>query len=1101
MKLNGLTYKNITFFTRYYKLVAVAVLITIAVLVGSLVIGDSVRTTLVKRVTERLGDTETIIFSRNSFMEEQLLESPLFKDGARGILLMNGFISHSGKLTPVFVWGVDDMSVSKGSAKINTALLNEMDTKNPDAIVLRLPASGLVPSGSLFVTENYTTSMRLSFDGVVDMDNGGNISMKNEQAIPLNIFVNRDELAEVMKTEGKVNLILVNKDVSAEEMEKTWDYSLSGLSVNPKDGFMEITSDRVFLQEDVVATISENNQKPNRIFSYLANSIERKPQSKDGQYTGKNIFSNQDKPNNSSPANIVESEASIPYSFVTAMDSYKGEVLHKNEIILSDYSANRLSVKAGDSILVTYFTSKDLKTLHTDTVLLTVKKIIPLTELSEDKTLSADFPGLSDVERCTDWDSDLPINMDLITDEDERYWEHYKSTPKAIIAYEAVANDWSNSYGNATAIRIESADTHKYAAPDLSKLRFGMFGIQLIHPRGTGLYAAMNGVDFSGLFLALGFFIIISSILLMIVPLSEMLYRRKDEIALLKALGYTKKRITKMLWRESAPVVLISSTIGVIVGILYTILIMWLLGNVWKGATHTEGFAAYPDIITVIAGLSAGIILSLFILWRVIAKNLREKHLNNKKSKISLKGKKMIVIFSSILTITIICFNFLFLHSVTLFVVVGIILFGTAAIWGDYLICRNGVIFTEYINSKKLKGSNVNTKNIRNTHGTFNTKKLIWSTLYANRKQAILSFLTLATGVFIVFSVGLNRKSFADSSTIQAGTGGFSLWCESSVPIYHNMATQAGREKLSLTTLPANTKIQQCLRYSADDASCLNLNKVISPTVLGVDMNSLIESDFHIEQNIYSTEGKDAFKHMQICADSVYPALVDATVLTWSLSMALGDTLYYENNRGQRIAILLAGTLPNTIFQGNILIDRQFFSDIWEEITGSEIFLIKTEESQKEEVKTLLSQALNEYGVRVTTTNDRLKQFNTVTDTYLTIFMTLGGLGLLLGIMSFIIVVRKNLSARRKEINLYRTLGFTDYKIEQTLYRENLIVPLYAIATGVISSLAGVSLNFMNTGIWIWFMAFLFTIFFVVCVVLFVKKSVKLEINETNNHC
>jgi putative ABC transport system permease protein len=121
-----------------------------------------------------------------------------------------------------------------------------------------------------------------------------------------------------------------------------------------------------------------------------------------------------------------------------------------------------------------------------------------------------------------------------------------------------------------------------------------------------------------------------------------------------------------------------------------------------------------------------------------------------------------------------------------------------------------------------------------------------------------------------------------------------------------------------------------------------------------------------------------------------------------------------------------------------------------------------------------------------------MKQFNAVTDTYLTIFLTLGSLGLLLGIISFIIVVRKNLTMRRKEIDLYRTLGFTDSKIEQTLYRENLFVPLYAIATGVICSLVGASISFMNTSLWIWLTAFVFTLFFVTCVLIFVKKSVKM---------
>ncbi|MDR1730389.1 MAG: ABC transporter permease [Prevotellaceae bacterium] len=1038
MNFNHLTYKNSVFFSRYYKLVSLATLITVAVITGSLVVGNSVRTTLVKRVTERLGDAQAIVFSRHSFMDEKLADAPLFEGSARGILLTNGFISQNGKLIPVFVWGVNDRSIAKGAARINSALQRELRENNPDAIVLRLPASGPVPSGSLFVTENYTTSMRLSFDGIISAENGGNISLKNEQVLPFNIFVNQGELGEVLEINGKINLILANNNVSADELEQAWNYSSSGLSVSRKKDFTEITSDRIFLQEKTVEAICNNNPEPNRLFSYLANSMQR-----DG--------------------------LSIPYSFVTAADRYKNQSLQKEDIILSDYAANRLQAEPGDRVLITYFTSQDLKTLKTDSLFLRVKAIVPLSELLEDSTLSADFPGLSDVERCTEWDSDLPINMDLITGEDEKYWELYRNTPKAIIAYDAIARDWANAYGNATAVRVSTSE------PDLSGLKAEMFGIQVIHPRANSIYAAMNGVDFSGLFLALGFFIILSAMLLMLIPVSEMLYRRRHETDLLKTLGYSKKRITKMLWRESAPVALISSLAGVVAGLLYTGLIMWLLGNVWKGATHTGGFSVYPSAVTIISGFLIGIILSLLLLYISIVRNLKDKKQNAGKKTASLKRKKAAVILSSFIAAVTVGVNFFLLHSVVLFVVIGIILIGTAAIWGDYLIRRNSSASAT----------------------AFTTHRLVWDTLSAGRKQAVLSFFALTIGIFIVFAVGLNRKSFADSSQLRTGTGGFSLWCESSVPIYHNMNTEEGREKLSLTTLPWDTEILQCLRYGADDASCLNLNKVSTPTVLGLDMNRLENSDFQVEQNIYPLNREGVFERMQTRTGSAYPALVDATVLTWSLMKNLGDTLWYENDQGEPVPILLAGTLSNSIFQGNILIDRSFFSEIWEETAGSEVFLLKTTEAEKEEVKTLLSRALNEYGVRVSTTNERLEQFNSVTDTYLTIFLTLGGLGLLLGIMSFIIVVRKNLSARKYEIDLYRTLGFPDNKIEQMLYRENLIVPLYAIASGVISSLISVSITFMNAGIWIWLLAFLFTVLSIVCVVIFVRKSVRREMVDS----
>jgi putative ABC transport system permease protein len=1037
LNFQTLTNKNIRFFARYYKLVSLAVVIMVAVITGSLVVGDSVRATLVRRVSERLGNTETIIFSRNSFIDKKILDTPLFEKSARGILLTNGFISCSGKLIPVFVWGVDDMSVTKGTARINPALAKELAINHPDDIVLRLPATGMVPSGSLFVTENYTTSLRLSCNGIVETDEGGNLSMKNEQVIPFNIFVNRDELAETLKTEGKINLILANNHIPSSDLENIWDYGYSGMSAKPEDEFAEIVSDRVFLQKEVVETIIRNNSNANRLFSYMANSIEH-------------------------------GDISIPYSFVTAMDAYRDEALPKDGIILSDYSADRIHARVGDTIHLSYFVSEDLKTLSTGVLQFRVCKIVPLADFLNDRTLSADFPGLSDVERCTDWDSDLPIDMNMITAEDEEYWEQYRNTPKAIIPYEAVCGDWGNAYGNATAIRVEGRN------PDFSGLTPEMFGIQLIYPREAGLYAARNGVDFSGLFLALGFFIIISAILLMMVPLSEMLYKRKRETELLQSLGFNRKRIIRMLWTESAPIVLLSSIAGVIAGLLYTALIMWLLGSVWKGATQTDGFSVYPGTFTLLAGLVAGTGLSLWVLRITITRSLKGKRHKAGQTALSLRVKKTWAVISGILAIFIIILNFFILRSVTLFVVAGVVLITVAALWGDYLLCRNGLMRTD----------------------AFHSRKMIWATLFAGRKQAVLSFFALATGVFIVFSVGLNRKGFSDSIQIRTGTGGYSLWCENSIPVYHNMSTRAGREKLSLTSLPSGTEILQCLRYGADDASCLNLNKVIRPTVLGVDMQSLSASDFRIEQNLYRMNREDFFARMQMSGDSVYPALVDATVLAWSLGMSLGDTLYYEGDKGQPVRIQLAGILSNSVFQGHIIIDRTLFSEIWEEITGSEVFLLKVDEPEKEEVKTLLSQALNEYGVRVSTTNERLKQFNIVTDTYLSIFLTLGGLGLLLGVMSFVIVVRKNLAMRQDEIELYRTLGFPDSKIERTLYKENVIVPLYAIITGVAGSLAGVSISFMNTGIWIWLMALVFAILLTVCAAFFVKKSVRNEIQN-----
>ena len=1031
MNFSKLIKQNILHYISFYKLIAAAVLIAIAVITGSLMVGESVRSTLVKRVSERLGETETILFSKNSFIEKSIVESSLFEGKGRAILLVNGFISDAGRLIPVMVWGVDDMDIPSGSVKANAALASELTVSSGEDIVLRLPATGMVPSGSLFVTGNYTTSARLKLSGIVAIGNGGNMNLKNEQVIPYNIFIDRSELASTLQIDGKVNLVLHSNHLSAKDLNSIWTPQLSGISVNASDDFSEVVSDRVFIQQEAVETICNDNPKANRLFSYMANSIE------------------------------VSGE-SIPYSFVTAVDKYKGRMLKNNELILSDYSAQRLNAHIGDMVRMTYYTSADLKTLSVDTLYGRVAAIVPLAELFADKTLSAEFPGLSDVEKCTDWDSDLPINMDLITKEDEDYWEKYRSTPKIIVSYDAVSKDWSNTYGSATAIRIESSDL-----VITDGLNASMFGMQVIHPREVGMNAAVGGVDFASLFLSLGFFIILSAILLMLVPLSEMIFRRKGDITLWSSLGYSNKRISRILWMESAPVVLLSSLLGVIAGILYAWLVLALLGTLWKGATQTGGFIIHPDLTLIFTGLITGIVLSMLLLWITIARSIKNLNKTQSIKNNPLRLKLGFALCFSALLLGIIPFNIAMLNSPILFVFTGILMIITALLWGNYII--------------SCKGAGAK---------PFSETKLIWANVYANRKRAMLSFFTLAIGIFIVFSVGLNRKSFSDGAQLTTGTGGYSLWCESSVPIYHNISTEFGREKLALSDLPHNSSVLQISRYGADDASCLNLNKVSQPTVLGVDMKAFGNSKFEIQQSIYPST-VSVYEMIMIATDSVYPVLVDETVLIWGLMLNLGDTLTYEDGGGRKIYLQIAGTIKNSVFQGNILVDKTVFSKIWSEITGSEVLLLKVDEQDVESSKKLLSQALNEYGVKVTTTSQRLAEFNRVTDTYLDIFLTLGGIGLLLGIMSFIIVIRKDLVSRKEQITICRSLGYHESKIERLLVRENMIVPLYAIALGIFGSLLGIGSGFANVGMWVWLITIIQTVLFVACVILFIKKSVR----------
>ena len=1055
MRYNQVIYRrNLRHFARYYRLVALSVVVAVMVIVGSLVVGDSVRGTLRHQVDERLGNAESIIFANQSYLSDEILQEELLRDNCRGYLLSQGFISHNGRMIPVMVWGCDNEDLDYGVAKINSALAEELGDTDAGDIVLRLPAKGLIPSGSLFVTKNYTTSIRLKISSIKSAEEGGNINLRNEQTEPFNIFLSRKELAEELGADGKINIIFSDKSISNEQWLRAWQSRYSGLEISPREQGAEITSSRVFLQADVVETLCSQNPSLKRLHSYLANHLHS------------------------------DKGGDIPYSFVTALEEYSGYRLEPDEIILSDYSANRLGVTIGDNVTISYFVADDLKNLSTDSLSLRVKAIMPIDVLQQDKSLSAEFPGLSDVERCSEWDSDLPIDMDLITDEDEDYWYKYKQTPKALIAYNAVIEDWANDYGTATALRCEiNAEDVR-----IDNLNPEMFGLQLIHPRENALYAANNGVDFSSLFLALGFFIIAAALLLMYNPLSEMYSERSKEINIMRIIGFTDQRIKRKLFTEALPIVFFASVVGVFCGVLYTQVILLLLESVWKGATHTATFHLTLHTPTIIIGAVTSIVMAICVVWVAIKRAIapisdNKSFQTNTKSEIWKMAICAIALF--ILTTATYAYCLAGKGSVLLSVVAGCFAMITAIVIfrGIILQKRQRDIYSPKLTIKRFSNSK----------------------MYDTRNQAGLSLVVLAFGVFIVFVVGLNRRSFDNRVELNAATGGYSLWCESSVAMQHDPATTEGRKKLGIDAeWNDRFKIMTCFRYQGDDASCLNLNKVSEPTVLGVDFKTMAKDEFVLGKNIYNTTNpKEIFEALaKPISDGVYPALIDATVLQWSLVKELGDTLYYTQHDGRQLAVVLAATLSGGLFQGSILLDKELFKQVWPENNGCDLFLVNTG-NQAQDIdlaKQTLSQGIYEYGMHAYPTTERLAMYNEVTDTYLSIFMTLGSIGLLLGIFSLVIVIRKSLTHDRASIEYMLLMGFSPSSLNRILYRENVIAPICAILIGFIGSIIGIGTQYSAVSLIIWFSALIIVIILLYLTCKFIRREVSNAIASVQNY-
>jgi ABC-type antimicrobial peptide transport system permease subunit len=95
-------------------------------------------------------------------------------------------------------------------------------------------------------------------------------------------------------------------------------------------------------------------------------------------------------------------------------------------------------------------------------------------------------------------------------------------------------------------------------------------------------------------------------------------------------------------------------------------------------------------------------------------------------------------------------------------------------------------------------------------------------------------------------------------------------------------------------------------------------------------------------------------------------------------------------------------------------------------------------------------------GIELVSGRQRLAEFATVENTYLSIFAVLGGLGVLLGSLGLGVVVLRNVLERRGELALLRAVGFRRGALRQLLLGEHLLLLAMGLGVGVLAAIVAV---------------------------------------------
>lgn len=1074
--------------------VALGVIAATAVLTGALVVGDSVRGSLLKLAFERLGSIDDVLVTRYFFRQElanELLGPPGEQHAFPFPLVSPAIILEASLAQPdtqrrasgVNCYGVTDefwrlgsggpeQKLSGDEIVLNAPLAERLQVKVGDNIILRLPLFGDIPADSALGRKNDTVRNRnLRVAAIIPARGLGEFTLRPSQQSPLNAYVPLGTLQTTLEEPGKINAIfvgsthresLVGPSVEQDaQLQKSLKPTLAdyGLRIEKsKSGVWQLFGNHMLLEPGVEreALKAFAQDRPQPVLTYLANTISNKP------------------------TNIPQPDREgIPYSTITAIDlseesplgpfkSVDGTVIKSigdGEILLNSWAAENLGAKPGDDIWVRYFLPESTHGKPVENqVRLKLAGVVELSGAAADPDFTPPLKGVTDQKSIDDWNPPFPFDAARIRSDDETYWDNHKATPKAFVSLATGRKLWASRFGELTSIRFvpnspEATAENLAARLQLSPIELG-FEFRPI--KRLAMSASAGTTGFSGLFLGFSFFLIVAALMLVLLLFRLAVDQRARQIGTLAALGWPGARIRRALAVEGLFVAFVGACVGALVGIAYAWLLLAGLRTWWVAAISTPFVELEVRPLTIVVGLVSGLLACFaaiwWALWRMRRLEIRQLLSGETVEPIATTQPK---------------------HSWRRAWVWGaLVLALVLAVSGGQLEgeAQAGAFFGSgalvlvsllTLLARKLRAAPTSASAVRQTAPLWH---LASRNATRNPLRSTLTIGLVAAAAFLLIAISAFQLSPPDENSRDSGTGGFALVAESDQPIYEDLQPIAERMNAGGQTAAgkkheAGVTIYPVRLRPGDDASCLNLYQASQPRLLGVSADLIRRGGFAWGKTAADTPETRANPWLLLDSDlgktsdgrRIVPMIVDANTATYSLHLKGLEAIYeLPDGRGGNVPLQVVGLLKNSILQGSLIVSEPALLRLFPETSGSRVFLVDAPADRQADVARELEDALGDYGFVATSTTKRLAEYMVVQNTYLETFQSLGGLGLLLGTLGIAAVQLRNVFERRGELALLQAVGFARRRLGAVVMLENLLLVAGGLVLGAAAALVAI---------------------------------------------
>lgn len=1021
-----------------------------AVLTGALIVGTSVRGSLQELTLERLGAIDFALVGERYFRETVRDDLSAAGGAATGVLL-RGSAEHAAsglRSSRVRIHGLDDSFWGFYGAEppplgdreivLNRRLAAELGAAEGDAVLLRFDSDALVPAESVLGRKtDKVRLLRLTVSAVLEDRGPGRFGLSPHQQLPQNAFVSKSVLQRALEQPGRANAVFIAGG-TLDSASSAWneafgpeDAQLAIRALPDRSGFL-VESRRVVLDTVLADAVREAADEAglasSEVLTYLANSIE-------------------------------SGERSVPYSTVTALQEHPDSLrlisggrpgaLAGDQILLNEWTARDLQARPGGTVTLSYYVVGRGGRIETSSRDFRLAGIVRMAGAALDRDYAPTLKGMSDQARIANWDPPFPMYLRLIRPQDERYWDRYRSAPKAFVALPLAKELWTSRFGQLTSIRVRD-EPGAPLAPAMAAFRQELdrlldpaaLGLSIQPVKQVGVEASAGATDFSGLFIGFSMFLIASAAILVALLFRLGVELRSREVGTRLAAGHPAGHIRRTLFGEGALVAACGCLIGLPGAVGYAAAMLYGLNTWWSGAVGGSFLQLHVRGADLAAGAAFTLVLMLASIWlslrqltrlsprALLAGNVEPEARSADRDRRARRLRRIAAAAGA----------------------------GAAVLLGMSLgadpAARLGAFFgagTLCLAAALILLRSLLLAPLRTALGASTVDKLGIRNGRRNPTRSVLSATLVACATFMIVTVALNRQDASvQEPRLDSGDGGFRLHAESAAPLFLDAVEAfAAQQPEPIGVAPLRVR-------AGEDASCLNLYRPTQPTLASVPDSLIERGGFAFQQTLAETpeERANPWLILRRDFDGAVPVFADANSAMWILRLSLGQELVVQDGTGADRRLVLAGMISRSVFQSELLLAEEHFLDLFPDHGGYQALLAETDDPG---AAASLEEAFASEGLDATRTADRVAGFLVVENTYLDTFRTLGGLGLLLGTVGLAVVMVRSVLERRRELALLESLGFGRMSIARLILAENAFLLVFGVAAGTVAAMLAVS--------------------------------------------